>query len=124
MSKTENMTALEASWEAFGKGDMDGLAAFYAEDMKFILPGQTDVLEGRDNFRAALDGIGDALPPGFDVKGLHYYEGDAGLVNVVEWTANKVPNGSQSAIRWTFDGNGKITEERWFIDTEQWKTAF
>jgi hypothetical protein len=45
-------------------------------------------------------------------------------MNVVEWTSTKLPDGSQSAILWKFDGDGQITEERWFVDTEQWKAAF
>ena len=34
-------------------GEMDQLASFYAEDMIFALPGQTDVLDGRPAFRAS-----------------------------------------------------------------------
>jgi hypothetical protein len=45
-------------------------------------------------------------------------------MNVVEWTSTKLPAGSQSAILWKFDGDGQITEEWWFVDTEQWKAAF
>ena len=124
MSKSANLATLEESWDAFGKGDFDRLASFYAEDMSFIMPGQESLVTGRDNFREVLDGIGDALPPGFEVTGLHYFEGDAGFVNVVEWKSAKCPGGSQSAIRWTFADNGKISEERWFVDTEQWNSLF
>jgi len=53
---------LKAGWAALAAGDMDKLAGFYAEDMIFVLPGQEDVLAGRDAFRKALDGIGQALP--------------------------------------------------------------
>jgi ketosteroid isomerase-like protein len=122
MGNTENLAALKDSWAAFGEGDFDRLATFYAEDMQFILPGQDNVVTGRDNFRAALDGIGAALPPGFEVTGMHYFEGDVGLTNVVEWKSDKCPGGSQSAIRWTFNDAGKVTEERWFIDTVQWNS--
>ncbi len=121
---TENLTILKSAWDALGKGEFDDLANMYSDDMIFVLPGQNDRLTGRANFRAALDGIGDALPPGFDIKDLRYYPAEGEIVNVVEWTANKVPHGSQSAILWKFDSAGKITEERWFIDTEQWKAAF
>ena len=107
-----------------GEGDFDGLAAFYAPDMVFVLPGQDDVLEGRDAFRAALDNIGAALPPGFDITSLRYCVGDSEVMNVVEWASTKLPGGSQSAILFKFDDAGQITEERWFVDTEQWKAAF
>ena len=103
---------------------MDGLAAFYAPDMVFVLPGQDDVLNGRDAFRAALDNIGDALPPGFDIKALRYCVGENEVANVIEWSSTKLPDGSQSVVLFKFDDAGQITEERWFVDTEQWKAAF
>ena len=56
---------VQRGWEAVGAGDFDTLVADYVEDMTFIMPGQTDVLEGRQAFRAALDGLGEILPPGF-----------------------------------------------------------
>ena len=124
MSMMENQKNLEAGWAALAAGDMDTLASYYVEDMIFILPGQDDVLEGRQNFRAALDGIGDALPPGFDIKSLRYCAGEGEIVNVIEFTSNKLPNGSQCAVLFKFNTAGLITEERWFVDTEQWKAAF
>lgn len=124
MDSAQLIGTVTKAWEALGRGDLDGLAAFYAEDMAFVLPGQADVLTGRNNFRAALDGIGEALPPGFEVKDLRYFGSDGEVVNIVEWTATRIPDGSQSAISWKFNDEGLITEERWYIDTEQWKAAF
>lgn len=124
MASTEQIKALQDGWAALAAGEMDRLASFYAEDMIFVLPGQNDVLEGRAAFRAALDGIGQALPPGFDITDLRYCPGDDEIVNVVEFTADKLPNGSQCAILFKFGPDGLITEERWFVDTEQWKAAF
>ena len=34
-------------WEAVGRGDWDTLVADYTDDMVFVMPGQSDVLEGR-----------------------------------------------------------------------------
>ncbi len=34
-------------WEVVGTGDFDTLMSNYVEDMKFIMPGQNDILEGR-----------------------------------------------------------------------------
>jgi ketosteroid isomerase-like protein len=124
MAGSNRTDILKQSWEAFGAGEMDRLAGFYAEDMIFVLPGQDDVLRGRAAFREALDGIGQAVPPGFDVKEILYFEGDDGIVNLVRWTADKLPDGSQSAILFAFDDADRIVEERWFVDTEQWKAAF
>lgn len=113
---------VQRGWDAFGAGDFDALVADYAEGMKFIMPGQPDILEGRQAFRAALDGIGSAIPPGFDITGLRHIEGENEVVSIVEWKSDKVP-GSQLAILFKFSGD-KIDEERWFVDTEQWKGAF
>jgi hypothetical protein len=124
MSMKVNQKNLEDGWAALAAGDMDKLAGYYAEDMIFVLPGQEDVLNGRQAFRNALDSIGQALPPGFDIKSLRYCIGENEIVNVVEFTADKLPNGSQCGVLFKFNESGMITEERWLVDTEQWKAAF
>lgn len=113
---------VQRGWDAVGAGDFDALAADYVEDMVFIMPGQTDVLEGRQAFRVALDGIGEILPPGFEITGLRQIEGDGEVVSIVEWKSGKV-GASQLAVLFKFRGE-EIYEERWFVDTEQWKGAF
>lgn len=124
MGQIENTQIIKKAWEHLGAGEMDELANLYADNMTFVLPGQNDKLEGRGNFRAALDNIGQALPPGFEILDLAYFEGEGGVVNVVKWKSNAIPDTTQSSILWKFDGQGKITEERWFVDTEQWRAAF
>ena len=124
MVHAKQLEDLKAGWAALAAGEMDKLASFYAEDMIFVLPGQDDVLEGRTAFRAALDGLGEALPPGFDITDLRYCPGDNEIVNIVEFTADKLPNGSQCAVLFKFNSDDLIIEERWFVDTEQWKGAF
>jgi len=119
MSKSE---IIQRGWDAVLKGDFDTLVEDYLEDMRFIMPGQADVLQGRDAFRSALDGLGQILPPGFQVTGLRNIEGNDEVVSIVEWKSDAVP-ASQLAILFKFTGE-KIHEERWFIDTEQWKGAF
>lgn len=113
---------VQRGWEAVGTGDFDALVADYVEDMTFIMPGQADVLEGRQAFRSVLDGLGDILPPGFEITGLRQIEGDGEVVSIVEWKSAKV-TGSQLSVLFKFRGD-KVCEERWFIDTEQWKGAF
>jgi ketosteroid isomerase-like protein len=119
-----NTEAVKTACAHLGAGELDELAGLYADEMVFALPGQADELHGRDAFRSALDQIGAALPPGFDIKDLRYFGGDGEVMNIVEWTSKALPSGTQSAILWKFDAAGKITEERWFVDTEQWKAAF
>jgi hypothetical protein len=113
---------VQRGWDAVGAGDFDTLVADYVEDMVFIMPGQTDVLQGRQAFRSALNGLGEILPPGFEITGLRNIEGESEVVSILEWKSEKV-SGSQLSVLFKFKGD-KVYEERWFIDTEQWKGAF
>ena len=113
---------VQRGWDAVGAGDFDALVADYVEDMTFVMPGQADVLEGRPAFRAALDGIGEILPPGFEITGLRHIEDGSEVVSIVDWKSDQV-SGSQLSVLFRFNGD-KVFEERWFIDTEQWKSAF
>jgi hypothetical protein len=113
---------VQQGWDAVGTGNFDALVIDYVEEMKFIMPGQANVLEGRQTFRAALDGLGEILPPGFEITGLRQIEGENEVVSIVEWKSEKII-GSQLSVLFKFKGD-KIYEERWFIDTEQWKSAF
>ena len=119
MSKAD---IVKRGWDAVGTGDFDTLVADYMDDMTFIMPGQTDVLKGRQAFRAALDGLGEILPPGFEITGLRQIEGQDEVVSIVEWKSEKIP-ASQLSVLFKFNDD-KIYEERWFSDTEQWKSAF
>jgi ketosteroid isomerase-like protein len=113
---------VQRGWDAVGAGDFDALVADYVEDMTFVMPGQADVLEGRQAFRAALDGLGEILPPGFEITGLRNIEEGNEVVSIIDWESEGIA-GSQLSVLFRFDGD-KIYEERWFIDTEQWKSAF
>lgn len=113
---------VQRGWEAVGAGEFDTLVKDYAEGMTFIMPGQTDVLEGRQQFRSALDGLATILPPGFEITEIRQLEGENEVVSIVEWKSDKV-TASQLSVLFKFEGD-KIYEERWFIDTEQWKGAF
>lgn len=118
-----NADIVQRGWEAVGRGDWDVLVADYTEDMRFVIPGQTDVLEGQSNFRQALEGIGDILPPGFDITSMRHIESNDEVVTILEWKSNKIPEGTQSAVLFKMTGE-KVYEERWFVDTVQWKEAF
>jgi hypothetical protein len=113
---------VQRGWNAVGAGDFDTLVADYVDDMTFIMPGQTNVLKGRQEFRAALDGLGEILPPGFEITGLRQIEGESEVVSILEWKSEKV-EASQLAVLFKFRGD-KVYEERWSVDTEQWKSAF
>lgn len=117
-----NAEIVQRGWDAVGAGDFDALVKDYTDDMIFIMPGQGDVLEGKQAFRSALDGLGSILPPGFDITSLRQIGDGDEVVSIVEWKSEKV-QASQLAVLFKFKGD-KVVEERWFIDTEQWKGAF
>ena len=110
-------------WEAVARGDWDTLIADYTDSMLFVMPGQADILEGKAAFRDALENIGSALPPGFDITSMRQIGDNGEVVSIVEWKSDKVPQGSQLAVLFKL-AEGKVYEERWFVDTEQWKGAF
>jgi len=126
MSNEKDIEILKAAWAALGRQNWDAVTAPYSDDMIFVLPGQNDILRGKTAFRSALERIGDALPPGFEITDLRYFSGEkeGEVVNVVEWKSAKIRDGTQSAILWRFNEAHEISEERWFVDTEQWKSAF
>lgn len=113
---------VQRGWDAVGTGDFDTLVVDYVDDMIFVMPGQTDIIEGRSAFRSALDGLGEILPPGFEITELRLIEQGNEVVSIIEWRSEKIAS-SQLSVLFKFNGD-KIIEERWFIDTEQWKTAF
>ena len=113
---------VQRGWDAVGVGDFDTLVEDYVDDMKFIMPGQTNVLQGRKAFRAALNDLANLLPQGFEITGLRQIESNDEVVSIVEWKSSKI-RGSQLSVLFKFQDD-KIYEERWFIDTEQWKNAF
>lgn len=113
---------VQRGWDAVAAGEFDALVEDYQDEMTFIMPGQTDIVSGRTAFRDALGSLGEVLPAGFKITGLRHIEGPDEVVSIVDWQSDKV-SGSQLAVLFRFDGD-KIYEERWFVDTEQWKGAF
>ena len=118
-----NSEIVQRGWEAVARGDWDTLLADYTDDMIFVMPGQNDVLKGPAAFRNALENLGSALPPGFAFASIRQIGDGDEVVSILEWKCDKVPEGSQSAVLFKLT-HGKVYEERWFVDTEQWKAAF
>ena len=111
---------VQRGWDAFAANDMDTLVADYTEDVTFVMPGQTDIHKGISDFRAALENV--AVPSGFEITNLRHIEDDSEVVTICAWKSDKI-EASQLAVLFRFRDN-KIYEERWFMDTEQWKGAF
>ena len=114
---------VQRGWEAVGRGDWDTLIADYHADMLFVMPSQNDRLDGTGAFRGALENLGAALPPGFEILSIRQIGEFEEVVSIVEWKCNQIPQGSQFSVLFKF-ANDKVTEERWYVDTEQWKAAF
>ena len=114
---------VKRGWEAVGRGDWDALLADYVDDLMFVMPGQNDVIRGKAAFRNALENLGSVLPPGFEITGIREIGGSGEVVSVMDWKSTKIPGGSQLAVLFRLT-DSKVVEERWFIDTAQWKAAF
>jgi len=123
LSAASDIEIIQRGWEAVGRGDWDALVADYTTDMIFVMPGQNDVLTGKAAFRDVLNNLGAALPPGFDITAMRQIGSGGEVVSIVEWKSDKIPEGSQLTVLFKLTGS-RIYEERWFIDTEQWKAAF
>jgi ketosteroid isomerase-like protein len=119
-----NVETVAKGWGFVAEGNWEALCADYHEDMTFIMPGQTDVIEGVGNFRSALEKLGEVVPPGFEILELEHFESEGqNVVTVAKWKCAKIPDGTWCSIMFAMR-DGKVQEERWFIDTEQWKAAF
>ncbi|QUM83451.1 MULTISPECIES: nuclear transport factor 2 family protein [unclassified Moritella] len=113
---------VQRGWDAVDAGDFDTLVADYTDDITFIMPGQENIVRGLTTFRTVLDQLGGLLPPGFEITELRQIEGKNEVVSIVEWKSNKIEFSALSVL-FRFEGD-KIYEERWFVDTEQWKRLF
>lgn len=114
---------IEKGWELVAKGDWDTLITDYKDEAILVMPGQNDVIDGASAIHVALTNFGSVVPPGFAVTGVRQIGDGDEVVSVVDWKCDKIPNGTQSTVLFRI-ADGKIYEERWFMDTEQWKTAF
>ena len=110
-------------WRLVAKGDWDTLITDYKDEAILVMPGQNDVIDGASAIHAALTNLGAAVPPGFEVTGVREIGDGDEVVSVVDWKCDKIPDGTQSTVLFRM-ADGKIYEERWFVDTEQWKAAY
>ena len=114
---------ISKGWELVAKGDWDTLITDYTDNAILVMPGQNDVIAGASAIHVALTNLGAVVPPGFAVTGVRQIGDGDEVVSVVDWKCDKIPDGTQSTVLFRMTG-GKIHEERWLMDTEQWKAAF
>ena len=55
---------VQRGWNAVAAGDFDTLVADYEDNMVFIMPGQDDLLTGKNAFRSALNKLGESRQSG------------------------------------------------------------
>jgi uncharacterized protein len=123
MSVQENVQIVKDAYAAFGRGDIQGLLALFAEDIEWITPGEGLPLAGTYRGHAA---VGDFFQKVSEVMELSFWEppefvaeGDRVLVVGVESGRIKTTNR-------TFEGhwvmaftvrNGRVTNVREYNDT-------
>ena len=118
-----NAVMIAKGWDLVAAGDWDTLIGDYTDDAILVMPGQDDVISGAKAIHAALTNLGAVVPPGFAVTAVRQIGDGDEVVSVVDWKCHKIPAGTRSAVLFRMAG-GKIFEERWFMDTAQWRAAF
>ena len=123
MSVKENVQIVKDAFAAFGRGDIQGLLAFLAEDIEWISPGGTLPPGGTYCGTAAVAGFFQNLSTALEFSSFEprefVAEGDRVLVvGFDSWRAK--------ATNRTFEGhwvmvftvrNGKVTNVREYVDT-------
>ena len=130
MSVQENIQIVENGFAAFGRGDIQGLLALFAEDSEWISPGEGLPLAGTHRGHAALADFFQKVSEAMEFSSLKPREfvADGDRVLVVGFDSGRV-----KATNRTFEGhwdlaftvrNGKVTNVREYIDTQAWERAF
>jgi uncharacterized protein len=123
MSVQENVQIVKDGFAAFGRGDMQGLLALFAEDIEWIVPGEGWPLAGTYRGHAGVAGFFQKDSEMLEISFLEPREfvAQGDRVLVVGLT-----RGSVKATNRTFEGhwviaftvrNGKVTNVREYIDT-------
>jgi uncharacterized protein len=123
MSVQQNVQIVKNVYAAFGRGDMQGLLALFAEDIEWITPGEGLPLSGTYRGLAEVAGFFQKISEMVEISFLEprefVAEGDRVLVVGFDRGRVKATNG-------TFEGhwlmaftvrNGKVTNVREYIDT-------
>jgi uncharacterized protein len=123
MSVQQNVQIVKDGFAAYGRGDMQGLLALFAEDIEWIIPGEGWPLAGTYRGQAGVAGFFQKISEMLEISFLEPREfvaqGDRVLVVGFDRGRVKVTNK-------TFEGdwvmaftvrNGKVTNVREYIDT-------
>ena len=130
MSVQENVQIVENGFAAFGRGDIQGLLALFAEDSEWISPGEGLPLAGTHRGHAALADFFLKFSEAMEISTLkpHEFVADGDRVLVVGFERSRV-----KGTNWTFEWhfvlaftirNGRVTNVREYTDTLALAQAF
>jgi len=123
MSLEENVQIVKDGFAAFGRGDMQGLLALFAEDIEWVIPGEGWPLAGTYRRHAGVADFFQKISEMLEISLLEPREfvAQGDRVLVVGFHRGRV-----KATNRTFEGhwvfaftvrNGKVTNVREYIDT-------
>jgi ketosteroid isomerase-like protein len=130
MSTQQNVQIVKDGYAAFGRGDIQGLLALFAEDIEWISPGEGLPLAGTYRGRAAVGNFFGKLAETLEFSAFEPREflAEGDRVLVVGWESGKVkatnrPFEGQWVMAFTLR-NGKVTNFREYSDTLAWARAY
>jgi len=130
MSIEENVQIVKDGFAAFGRGDMQGLLASFAEDIEWIIPGEGWPLAGTYRRHAGVANFFQKISEVSEMSSIEPREfvGQGDRVLVVGFSRGRV-----KATNRMFEGhwvfaftfrNGKVTNVREYLDTLALARAF
>jgi uncharacterized protein len=127
MSAEQNKELVKATWAAIGKGDIKGAFANMADNVSWLIPGNTPgvsgVKRGKDEILKFMGSVGSLFPEGLqtEITRAHATE-DAVILELTN--RGKVSNGTSYENEYCFVfelENGKIRRIREYVDTQKAK---
>jgi uncharacterized protein len=126
----ENVQIVKDAIAAFGRGDIQGLLAFFAEDIEWIIPGERWPLAGTYRGHAGVAGLFQKVSEMLEISFLDLREfvAQRDRVLVIGFSGGRVKGTNKTyehheVIAFTVR-NGKVTNVREYIDTLALAQAF
>ena len=130
ISVQENVQIVKDAYAAFGRGDIQGLLALFAEDIEWIIPGEGWPLAGTYRGHAGVAGLFQKVSEMLEISFLETREfvAQGDRVLVVGFSGGRVKGTNRTyehheVIAFTVR-NGKVTNVREYIDTLALARAF
>ncbi len=131
MSEQQNTKAVQDVYAAFGRGDIDSLINFLADDVEWIVPGeglipQAGTFHGKEAVRAFFKKLPEAVDFEQFEPRTFVAQGD-NVIALGSYSGKAKPGGGSIAAEWAmafgFRG-GKIASFREYTDTASIATAY